>query len=98
MAPLATASSNSRVSAVPASMARVTNSVFSSWIDQSLSSIFSVSTAFGASKRASAPAFERSWMRIRHGPTLSSEALTVSLSGSPSASAPPIRMPSMEIS
>jgi hypothetical protein len=79
-------------------MARVTNSVFSSWIDQSLSSIFSLSSAFGVSNLACVPALERSLRRILHAPTLSSVALRVWFSGSVSASGPQIRMLSWEIS
>ena len=56
IAPLATACSKIFVSCAPASMARVTNSVFSSWIAHNLSSIFSVSSAFEPSNRALVPA------------------------------------------
>jgi hypothetical protein len=52
------ASSKILVNARPASMARVTDSVFSSWIDHSLSSIFSFSAVSVASNRARAPVFE----------------------------------------
>src|SRR5947207_15321949 len=79
IAPLATPFSKIPVSAVPASIARVTNSVFSSWIDHSLSSIFSVSSAFAASKRACAPALECSVILILQAPTSCSIAGRLSL-------------------
>src|ERR1700716_2662314 len=82
MAPLLTASSKIFVSAAPASIARVTNSVFSSRIDHNLSSISSLSAASGLSNRACAPAFECSPMRILQAPMLSSATWRLSFSGS----------------
>ena len=99
IAPLSTPFSKILVSAAPASMARVTNSVFSSWIAHSLSSIFSCSSASG-----------RLELRLRAGLDLLAdadaagadilqrrvEALVAARAGS--ASGPLIRMPSLEIS
>src|SRR5216683_827452 len=97
-APVAIASSNILVSAAPASMARATKSVFSSWIDHNLSSILSASSAFIASNRALAPALECSVTRIRQAPTSCSVALRPSPCGRPAAAAPEIRMSSLESS
>src|ERR1700721_2588222 len=58
IAPLATAPSKILVSAVPASIARVTNSVFSSWIDHSASSIFSLFCAPVLAQQYRAAAFQ----------------------------------------
>ena len=52
IAPLSTPFSKIFFSAAPASIARVTASVLSSWIDHSLSSIFSISAASGRSNCA----------------------------------------------
>ena len=98
IAPLSMPFSKIFFSAAPASIARVTASVLSSWIDHSLSSIFSISAASGRSNCACVPAFDRSPMRIRQAPTSCSVASKLWPCASFSASAPLTRMPSIEIS
>jgi hypothetical protein len=82
----------------PASIARVTNSMLSSRIAHSWSSIFSINAALSPSKRACAPPLACSTMRMRIAPIFSSLACKLWCSGRLAALGPEIRRPCLAIS